>query len=102
MRSIKGLYSPIKKENMVIGKYYGISLRDDIYESSDSCEWMFRFVGFNANGGSIMSDITYYRDIFGWEYSGDYISILCHDNEIVDGSIRKYSEKKFKEKLGLR
>lgn len=86
---------------MVIGKYYGISLRDDIYESSNSSEWMFRFVGFNANGGSIMSDITYYRDIFGWEYSGDHISILCYDDDIVDGSIRKYSEKEFKEKLDL-
>lgn len=86
---------------MVIGEYYGISLRDDIYESSDSCEWIFRFVGFNTNGGSIMSDITYYRDIFGWEYSGNHIGILCHDNEIVEGSIRKYSEREVKEKLDL-
>jgi len=86
---------------MVIGEYYGISLRDDIYESSDSCEWIFRFVGFNTNGGSIMSDITYYRDIFGWENPGNHIGILCHDNEIVEGSIRKYSEREVKEKLDL-
>lgn len=98
MRSIKNLYSSIKKDDMVIGRYYGILILDE----GNDYEWMFRFTGFNDNGGSIMSDITYYKDIFGWEYSGDYNSILCHDNEIVDGSIREYSENEFNEKLGLR
>jgi hypothetical protein len=99
MRSIKELYGSIEKVNMVIGEYYGILLCDTFNDSNEHCEWLFRFVGFN-DGGSIKSDITYFKDNNGyWHDVGDNSSILCYDNEIIDGSIRKYSKRKVKEKL---
>lgn len=94
MRNIKEVYS-IKKHNLVIGEWYGILL-DGNYE------WIFRFAGLNERNNYIMSDITYFKeDGFGWNYNGSNVGILCEDNEIIKGSIRKYTESDVKEIINL-
>lgn len=94
------MYGSINKYHMKIGGYYGILLSDG--EGDDPVEWLFRFVGLEESSGWIMSDITYYMESLGWYCLGDNIGILCYDNEIVKGSIRKYTEEEFREKLNLR
>lgn len=94
------MYGSISKYHMKIGSYYGILLSDG--EGDDPVEWLFRFVGLQESSGWIMSDITYCMDNWGWDYLGSYSSVLCYDNEIVKGSIRKYTEEEFREKLNLR
>jgi hypothetical protein len=94
MRSIKDLYGSISKDDLIIGEYYGITTNC----GGDIEEWIFRFSGFSG-GGSIMSDITYVKEFDGFHSYGYNSSVLCDDNEIVDGSIRKYSQKELNKKL---
>jgi hypothetical protein len=94
MRSIKDLYGSISKDDLIIGGYYGITTNC----GGDVAEWIFRFSGFSG-GGSIMSDITYVKEFDGFHSYGYNSSVLCDDNEIVDGSIRKYGQKELNKKL---
>ena len=94
MRSIKDLYGSISKDDLIIGEYYGITTNC----GGDIEEWIFRFSGFSG-GGSIMSDITYVKEFDGYHSYGYNSSVLCDDNEIVDGSIRKYNERELRKKL---
>jgi hypothetical protein len=94
MRSIKDLYGSISKDDLIIGEYYGITTNC----GGDVAEWIFRFSGFSG-GGSIMSDITYVKEFDGYHSYGYNSSVLCDDNEIVDGSIRKYNERELRKKL---
>jgi hypothetical protein len=99
MRSIKDLYGSISKDDLIIGEYYGITTNC----CGDIEEWIFRFNGFSGaliEQGGIMSDITYVKEFDGY-HSINYgsSSVLCDDNEIVDGSIRKYSQKELNKKL---
>jgi hypothetical protein len=96
MRSIKDLYGSISKDDLIIGEYYGITTNC----CGDVTEWIFRFSGFSGGRGSIMSDIIYVKEFDGY-HSINYgsSSVLCDDNEIVDGSIRKYGEIELNKKL---
>jgi hypothetical protein len=79
MRSVIDFRKGIKKSDMVIGVYYSI---------------LFRFTGFSNNTNSIMSDMTFYKEGNEWRFSGDSDSILCYDNEIIEGTIYKCSQEK--------
>jgi hypothetical protein len=95
MRSIKDLYGSISKDDLIIGEYYGITTNC----CGDVTEWIFRFSGFSGGRGSIMSDITYVKEFDGFHSYGYNSSVLCDDNEIVDGSIRNYNERELSKKL---
>jgi len=101
MRSLKGFVQVIdSKYDLVEGYYYGLSTTDSDRED----KWLFRFVGLSGDDSEkIMSDITYFYegDNFGWEFHGDFVGVLCDDNEIMKGSIYRLSEKEFREKLNL-
>jgi hypothetical protein len=47
-----------------------------------------------------MSDIIYVKEFDGYHsINYDSGSVLCDNNEIVDGSIRKYNERELRKKL---
>lgn len=79
MRSIKELLV-VDKFRMVIGKYYILS--------TGEYDWLFRFYGFDDIGGEIMSDITYIRRGYEWEYFDDKVNILCYKDNIVGDIIK--------------
>lgn len=95
MRSIKDLYVSISKDDLIIGEYYGITTNC----GGDVAEWIFRFIGFSGGSGRIMSDITYVKEFNGYHSINYGSSVLCDNNEIVAGSIRKYNERELRKKL---
>lgn len=93
MRSLK---KGVNIEDLVVGCYYGISTVDNEHERT---EWLFEFSGIHPLTGEIMSTVTYYYDEYMWRYFGQNHNALCHNDEIVKGSLRKYTYEKFKKKI---